>query len=520
MHWTDEIANQISGLQVVNDSKTPSGRVHVGALRGVLIHDAVFRTLKAHHIPARYLFGVDDYDPLDELPAGQQEFYRPYLGAPLCNVPAPQGADAPDMATYYMREFFGVFEDLGVEVEAYWMRNVYRSGQFNEVIDTFLRHASKVRQIYREVSGAQRPESWYPLQVICEQCGRIGTTEVLDYDGQEVTYRCRSDLVRWARGCEYQGKCSPFDGRGKLPWKLEWAAKWRTFSVTIEGAGKDHSTKGSSRDVAAECLRAIWGQEPPLHIPYEFFLVGGSKMSSSKGIGVSAREIANLLPPDLLRFLVLRTPPNRAVNFAPDLDNISKLFNDFDQTRSKIYEKQTALEDERRAYELAETAPEGNYAALNFSLILTWIQVPHIDVAREFEKRKGASLTPLEHKQLAHRIDTARYWLDHFAREEERITLQPTLPASAAALTAREQLFLQHLAEALIETPWEDEAIQRAIFTTAQSTPIEPSAAFAALYRIFLDHPSGPRAGSLLAVLDPSFVTKRLAEPGFGPSPN
>jgi lysyl-tRNA synthetase class 1 len=58
---------------------------------------------------------------------------------------------------------------------------------------------------------------------------------------------------------------SPFDGRGKLPWKLEWCAKWRTFPVTIEGAGQDHSTKGGSRDVAMACLRAIYGQQPPLN---------------------------------------------------------------------------------------------------------------------------------------------------------------------------------------------------------------------------------------------------------------
>ena len=37
--WTDDIlaAADLSRAHVLNDSKTPSGRVHVGALRGVLI---------------------------------------------------------------------------------------------------------------------------------------------------------------------------------------------------------------------------------------------------------------------------------------------------------------------------------------------------------------------------------------------------------------------------------------------------------------------------------------------------
>ena len=245
MLWTEEVASRCAGAQIINDSKTPSGRVHVGALRGVLIHDAIFRTLKERGIEARYLFGVDDYDPLDEIPAGKQSHFEQYLGQPLCNVPPPDGSSAPDMARHYMDEFWGVFEDLGVQVDRYYMRDVYRSGRFDQAIDVILRNSDIVRRVYKEVSNSDRPPTWFPFQPICENCGRIGTTEVHDYDGTLVSYRCRPDMVKWARGCGHEGKVSPFGGRGKLPWKLEWVAKWVTFPVTIEGAGKDHSTKGA-----------------------------------------------------------------------------------------------------------------------------------------------------------------------------------------------------------------------------------------------------------------------------------
>ena len=193
MLWCDKLAERVSGPQLINDSKTPSGRVHVGALRGVLIHDAVFRTLKDRGIPVRYTFGVDDYDPLDELPAGHAEFFSPYLGAPLCQVPPPPGSSAPDVAEHYIGEFFDIFRELGVEAEPYRMRDIYRSGQFNEAIDAILNNAAKVRRVYKDVSKSERPDSWYPFQVVCEACGRIGTTEVSDYDGREVTYRCRPE---------------------------------------------------------------------------------------------------------------------------------------------------------------------------------------------------------------------------------------------------------------------------------------------------------------------------------------
>ena len=44
-YWADEIAGQQVGRQVVNDSKTPSGTVHVGSLRGVIVGAVLFTAL-------------------------------------------------------------------------------------------------------------------------------------------------------------------------------------------------------------------------------------------------------------------------------------------------------------------------------------------------------------------------------------------------------------------------------------------------------------------------------------------
>ena len=54
-----------AGPQVVNDSKTPSGTVHVGSLRGPVILDAITRALRANGIETTLLYGVDDLDPMD-----------------------------------------------------------------------------------------------------------------------------------------------------------------------------------------------------------------------------------------------------------------------------------------------------------------------------------------------------------------------------------------------------------------------------------------------------------------------
>jgi lysyl-tRNA synthetase class 1 len=512
MFWCEEVAAQCQGPQIINDSKTPSGRVHVGALRGVLIHDAIFRTLKARGVEARYLFGVDDYDPLDEIPAGKGAHFEKYLGQPLCNVPPPDGSNAPDMAEHYMGEFWGVFEELGVKVEKYRMRDIYRSGRFNDAIDTILKNADIVRRVYKEVSNSDRPATWYPFQTVCEQCGRIGTTEVYAYDGSQVSYRCRPDLVKWAKGCGYEGKVSPFDGRGKLPWKLEWVAKWVTFPVNIEGAGKDHSTRGGSRDVAAACLNAIFKKNPPLNVPYEFFLVGGAKMSSSRGVGASARDMANLLPPEVLRFLMIRTKPNSPVNFDVHEEGIIKLFNEFDRYQSRVYHERNATPDESAVFKLAELQSQGDFFQGNFQLVSALAQMPHLNPVLEMSKRLGRELTPVELSALERRIRSVGVWVDLYAAEEEKTRLQEVLPARAHELSAAQRAFLSRLSNALQAVAWEDDVLQATVFETARMTPIAQPLAFKGIYRVLLDKEAGPKAGNLLAYLDREFVCKRLVE--------
>ncbi len=107
-----------------------------------------------------------------------------------------------------------------------------------------------------------------------------------------------------------------------------------------------HTTKGGARDVSNACLEAVFGEKPPLNVPYEFFLSKGKKMSSSKGVGTWARDMADFLAPEVLRYLILRTQPQTPVDFPlepndPDPKKatgsflaeefIVKLFNDLDE---------------------------------------------------------------------------------------------------------------------------------------------------------------------------------------------
>ena len=93
MDWADELAQRVrdAGPQVVNDSKTPSGTVHVGSLRGPVILDAITRALRANGIETTLLYGVDDLDPMDAQALLTPDAVDHEMGRPLAHVPDQVG---------------------------------------------------------------------------------------------------------------------------------------------------------------------------------------------------------------------------------------------------------------------------------------------------------------------------------------------------------------------------------------------------------------------------------------------
>jgi lysyl-tRNA synthetase, class I len=528
MFWAEKIATDVTldrgGMQVVNDSKTPSGRVHVGSLRGVIIHDVIWRSLKHLGKPVKFLYGADDYDALDTVPKYlDSEKFSPYLGFPLCNVPSPSenvGEGANDYAKYFMEEFLEIFRYLGVEPETYYLRDFYRSGRMNHHIDLFLQNAAKVREAYLKISGGKRADNWYPFQPICENCGKIATTEVNDYNGTEVFYTCKPNGANYVKGCGYQGWVSPFDGKGKLPWKVEWVAKWDLLGVTIEMAGKDHSQKGGSRDVANAICQSVLAKAAPFHSPYEFILVNGTKMSSSKGVGSTAREIADLLPPELLRFLMLRTQPRTVINFSPNYETITRLFRDYDT----LIEKAEKTEDSQENISSSEELAPLRYAQVNsenawrshqtfdLSTIISLLQLPHLDIEAEISDRAAKPLSEYDWQAIRSYIATGRQWLQDYADEEEKLVIYlDKMPDRIKEIDSVQANYLSKLSDRLAKVEqWQADILQTESFSVSKELEIPQKEAFKAIYLCFLNKERGPKAGSLFSFLEREFVLERL----------
>jgi lysyl-tRNA synthetase, class I len=523
--WADELAASVSGPQVVNDSKTPSGTVHVGSLRGPVILDVIVRALRRADIDTTLLYGIDDMDPMDAQALLTPDAVDHEMGRPLAHVPDQLADGHASYARHHAQVFIDLFAGLGVHPDRYyWMSDIYPTGQMDGFIRTALDRAAAVREIYRRVANVQHPDNWHPIQVVCPTCGKVGTTIVTQWDGERVFFECRERLVAWARGCGTSGWISPFGGKGKLGWNLEWAAQWSLFGVTIEPCGKDLSTAGGSRDRADAIAREIFEREPPLNVPYEFLNIGGKKMSTSKGRGAAAHEIADVVPPEQLRFLFIRPRPNQVIEFEPEAtDAIPRLFDEFDKFAAATAGREVRGEIAPGyagtfAYSLldpgADIAAEATAFRPAFSHLALLLQIPNVDVGARVAAEKGSALDEREAAILDERVRAARAWLEAYAPERAIVAVRETLPAEAVgALDDGQRRYLGGLADAALLAgvpPTSGEAWQDLIFSVAGEAGLPNGRAFAALYAAFLGRMNGPRAGWLLASLDRGFVTDRL----------
>ncbi len=501
---------------VIRDEKTLSGRVHVGSLRGFVLHGLLGQILKEKSIPHTFLWEFNDADPMDGLPVYlDKEVYDPHMGKPLASVPSPDDS-AKNFAAFFQQEFEEeVLQKLGFSYQGYHLFEAYKKGLFNEVIRLSLEHAEHIRAIYKEVSRSEKPADWLPLNVICESCGKVGTTHVDAFRDETVAYQCLPDQVTWAKGCGHKGNTSPYDGGATLPWKVEWAAKWRVFGVHIEGAGKDHSTAGGSRDVAARISKEIFDYPEPYNLPYEFFIVGGKKMSSSKGEGVSASAIMTILPPELVRLLMIRKDPSKTIDFIPDGRTIPNLYDEYDNLAAHYFNRVAEKNDDfARIYSLIQVDKkiEGAYT-MRFTQVVFLIQMPHIDIYDEAEKLKGKKLTTYERELLEERSTYARLWLEHYAPEEHKFILQKALPAAAQDLTKIQKEVLRHIYEKMSqESKMTSEDLHGYLHELKKELDAQPKDIFQPLYRVFLDKTSGPQAGWFLTALPREFVLQRLKE--------
>lgn len=531
MFWADKIADEVERRYadkiaagetiVVRDEKTASGQVHVGSLRSAALHAIVADILRTRGHKVDFFFEINDFDPMDGIPSYlDKDVYQKYMGHPLFKIPSPEpGFD--NFAEFYGQEYVEVVNKIGFGAEVYRATELYREGKMNAQIRATLDKKDIIHKIYKEVSGSERAADWYPLNVICEHCGNLSATKITGWDGEMVDYTCSSDTIAWAEGCGHTGRISPFDGNASLPWKPEWAAKFVAKDVNFEGGGKDHYTKGGSRQVAEAICREVYEYEPPYGVFNEFFLVGGKKMSSSKGNAAAAKEMTELLPPHILRLLLLKTPINRQIDFDPEGDAVPVLWDTYDRLAEKAWSG--VEDDDSQVFKFSHlpedrTAVSGKTVLIEerflprFSQIAFFVQMPHMDVYEEVATLKGSKLSQSDKKEIDLRVEYAKRWLENYADEKFIFALQQEVPQLVTELSEAQTNALAILAEKIKNTAeMNGEALHTFIHEVKEESGLSPKEFFSAIYVAFLGKESGPKVGWFLSTLEKDFIVKRLS---------
>ena len=511
---------------LVYDEKTPSGKIHVGSGRGWVIHDAIAKAMRDARMHGYFVLSSDDIDPLDKMNSDLPPSFKKYLGVPFRNIPSPEKG-YESFADYYFSQVTDKFEEFGIDAQFESTGEQYDKGVFNDAIKTALDKAKIIQDIYKEVYGKAVGTDKLPFNPICEKCGKIGSTVAYEWnpETQKVKYECKEDFVTWAKGCGHKGEISPFNGAGKMPWKVEWAAKWISKGVVCELAGKDHFTVGGSRTVSIAISDRVYDFPPPypstrekIGKAYEFFNVGGKKMSTSKGKGISFVDVTKFAPAKMIRYLLVRTRPKAAIDFDPYKDNdIILLYDKYDITERVYFGKEKVSENDyinqKRIYELSQTdlKPEHMPPQIPITFAAMVAQTTKDDnEAIDYLKKAGHVPETANEEDLQHvidRLEFAKAWINNFASDQHKIIINENPPE--IKLTQEQKSVLTAIVSGIDKANTEKE-MEYLVYESTKAARLQPREIFTLMYNILISKERGPRLAPFILAIGKERVKELL----------
>jgi len=460
---------------------------------------------------SRYIFIVDSMDPLRRVYDFLSQEYDQYIGHPLAYIPAPDENGNPNSeggsyAEYFLNPFLAALKEIGVEPEVVMNHETYESGAFADKTHSAIEQREEIRKVIEEISGREVPEDWYPYNPI----GSDGSIDGVTITGYERPY------VYWLDRHGVEGKSDIRTAEGKMPWRVDWAAKWGVHGITCEPAGKDHGAAGGSYDTGIPICEML-GSEPPHKLVYEWIqLKGMGPMSSSTGLTVGPMDALALVPPEILRYVIARSKVGRHIDFdtGPALfttaDEYERLVanppggSDDDLSRRQQVARDTQLGSLRLSQIKRGTDPADSIAGVSFRHLsmLAQIKSSDEDVWQSLERSGHLEGEPGD--SLSRRLRRMRNWVDgpHFP-DAAKVEICSSISDEARENLTEEQVgFLSALAAALSECDWNESEIGGCIKLTASETGVGGRDSYVALYWAFLGKGHGPKASSLLAEID------------------
>ncbi len=521
MHWADHTAKRLSerGVPQVSCSGiTPSGVFHIGHLREILSAEMIHRACLDAGLESRYVFIVDSMDPLRRVYDFLSPEYEHYIGHPLAYVPAPgpngePGDGSVSYAEHFLAPFLGALEQIGVNPEVMMNHETYESGGFADSIDSVITNKEDIRGIIEDISGRELVEGWFPYNPRDSK----GSLDGVTVTGYERPY------VHWVDSHGVEGKSDIRKEDGKLPWRIDWAARWIIHGITCEPAGKDHGAAGGSYDTGIPICKLLGG-EPPDKITYEWIqLKGMGPMSSSTGLTIGPMEALGLVPPEILRYVIARSKINRHIEF----DTGSSLFQTADEYERLVANppveqeemskrQKVAVRTQTSAIRLSQVErgadPSYSVGGVTFSHLSMLAHIKSSDEDVWSSLRRSGHIQDEPSSALEMRLARMRSWIGgpHFP-EDGRVTIRTEVSEEVRSTMGEESVaFLASLASGITECEWSEGGIGACIRETADAVGIGRRAGYIAIYQAILGRHHGPRVSSIIAEMERADLLKLL----------
>jgi len=507
MNWLNQIVDDVlarhpEGEILIESGSSPSGTYHLGHLRELVTCDAILLEVRRRGRQARHIQFVDDLDGLRKIPVNIPAEYEKYLGIPLCDIPAPDGFDG-SYADYFLQGLIDACATLGIEVEYPRAYLKYREGFYVPAIERALERIPETKKALEVVSGRSLEDGWSPIQVM--ENGRLKKRPFVSLDKASKTVQYK-DADGNVQTIGYQ------DGKVKLDWRLDWPGRWWMQKVAIEPSGRDHMTKGGSYDTGVEIMKDVYEGEPPYPVAYDFInMVGDTKkMSASKGTGLDAMEGASIMPPEVVRYFILRAAPSKRLYFDP-VDGVVQLMDEF----AAFAAKTDKTESEQQLWYVCTRGNNENRSVsrVPFSHLVASYQASLKDVNKTLDVIKRT-----EHSEAAEEdADIIREelkfideWLRLRAPEDVKFSLADQI--NVDDLSETERNFLKALGEKVAEAPEDADGMyfHERIYELKDQLGLQPKDMFTALYKALIGKTSGPRAGWFLSILPRDWLVRRL----------
>ncbi|MGH3196875.1 MAG: lysine--tRNA ligase [Streptosporangiaceae bacterium] len=516
---------------------SPSGPVHLGNLRELMVPHLIADEIRKQGAPCRHILSWDDYDRLRRVPAGFGESFAEHIGRPLTAVPDPCGRH-PNWAEHFKEPLREALARLGIQVTEISQTEMYTSGAYTEQIVTAMRRRADIGAVlarYQTRRGAERdtvpdddgdPQTgvYYPFRPYCAACGRDDTTVTAFADeSTEITYTC-------ACGARV-GPVPIAQVAGKLAWKVDWPMRWAYERVTFEPAGVDHASPGSSFTVGGELVSEIFGGEMPLHFQYAFVGTKGSaKMSGSRGGAPTPADALEIFEAPLLRWLYVRRRPEQAITLAFD-EEVGRVYDEWDALSRRVADGR-ADAAARAIFVRASGTAEGPLPVTPRPLpFRTLASVADITAGDQVQilriLRDVAADDPVGSlDEVRPRLDCAQAWVAGYVAPAARTQVRDQPDAARlAALTDSERGALKLLTERMGDD-WSLDGLTALLYgipKLLRGLPISapPTAElkasqrawFILLYQLLIGKVTGPRLPTLLLALGQDRI-RALLTPG------